>query len=397
MAIAYLTSQYPAPSHTFIRRELAALRRRGLDVRPFSVRKGTETDDADDAAVWSARPIAPLRLLRAHLHAARRHPLSYLRTLRNAQEHRVPGLKAQIWSLMYFAQAIDLAKELEAQGVDHVHNHFANSAAIVGLLASRYLGLPWSVTIHGTADFDYPSGVLLEDKIELADFVACVSSFARAQAMREVDDAHWDKLIVARCGVELDRLPAHRPSPSGAPVHIVSVGRLSPEKGQVGLLLAFADLLAAGHDARLSLVGDGELREQLEQVIRRKGLASKVTLLGVKPEAETLEIMATADLFVLSSLMEGLPVVLMEALGIGVPVVAPAVAGIPELVEEGRSGWLYPAGQWDALTQAMLRAVEHRTEWAQMGARGRARVEAQHDVERAIEPLLERFSREVGR
>src|SRR2546430_5439197 len=186
--VGYLVSQYPAPSHTFIRREVEALRRRGLPVDTFSVRRpapGVRFGRADQEELARTYYVLPARiwpLVLAHLWALQR-PGPYFATLREAFRHRVPGVRALLWAIFYFVESIGLARELDRRGIEHLHNHFANAAAIVGMLACRYLGIGWSVTLHGISEFDYPAGLLLGRKLARARFAACVSSFGMAQAM----------------------------------------------------------------------------------------------------------------------------------------------------------------------------------------------------------------------
>jgi colanic acid/amylovoran biosynthesis glycosyltransferase len=391
--IAYLVSQYPAASHTFIRREVLGLRARGCRVDTFSIRPPTcpsklaEADQREAETTWYALPPAPTRLLRAHAKALLERPLSYAKTLKRALTHRAPGLRGLIWSTFHFAESIDLAVELERRGIEHLHNHFANSGANVGYLAAGYLDLAWSLTLHGTSEFDYPAGLLLAEKLEAAEFVACVTHFGRSQAMRVVDPRHWHKFHIVRAGIE-------RPKPNGAekPVparsRLVCVARLSAEKGHAGLIQAFAELLADGVDAELELLGDGPEAVHIATQIQALGLGDRVQMRGQVPEDVALAAMSHATVVVLASFMEGLPVVLMEALSLGVPVVAPCVAGIPELIEHGVSGLTFPPGDWSSLTRALKQMLGDAGLRQRLAAEGRRRVEAEFFIERTLDPLL---------
>jgi colanic acid/amylovoran biosynthesis glycosyltransferase len=399
--LAYLTSQYPAPSHTFIRREVDALARRGIHVHTLSVRPPAGYGDRDVAAArdtWSILPLRPAHLLVAHLWAVGRHPVRYVATWVQALRHRVPGLRALVWSFFYFAEAMVLARELTRRRIEHLHNHFANPGANVGYLATRYLRMGWSLTLHGISETDYPAGILLPQKIHAARFVACVSHFGRAQAMRMVEPNQWSKLHIVRCGVPTAAMRAgRRDEPSAPPrstrVRVLNVGRLSPEKGQQGLLEAVAGAVACGVDVELRIAGDGPERGALEGAIAERGLGGRVVLLGRLDEGEVWEEMARADVFVLSSLMEGLPVVLMEAMAMGLPVIAPRVAGVPELVDEGRSGLLFDPADWKGLADRIRTLVGDARLRHRMGAWGQHRVGVEFDIDRAVEPLVEAFER----
>ncbi|MEY4579354.1 MAG: hypothetical protein RL701_4057 [Pseudomonadota bacterium] len=395
MPIGYLVSLYPAASHTFIRREVHALRAHGVDVRTFSVRTpspGERSAPEDRVAAEETvflLPMDPARCLRANAQTLLRDPLGYARTFVLALKHRVPGLRALGLAVAHFAEAMVLATELEQQGITHLHNHFANSGATVGFLATRYLALPWSLTLHGISETDYPAGVLLPQKLEAARFVACVSHFGRAQALRLISPDHWDKLMIVRCALDLRALPAREQRPASAPLRLICVGRLSPEKGHLGLLQAFAKVRTA--NSELVLVGDGPERERIERCIKELDLQGCVRLTGRLPETETLREVARADVLVLASFMEGLPVVLMEAMALSLPVIAPRVAGVPELVEENKHGLLFSAAAWDELADCLRRMLNDAGLRERLGGAGRAKVEREFEITQAVAPLLERY------
>jgi len=398
MRIGYLVSLYPAPSHTFIRREITALRAQGLAIDTFSLRAPTEAErkGAEDRRAFEDTfyllPMPPARLVRSHLEALASSPLAYARTFGAALKHRVPGVKALGLAVAHFAEAMVLARELDRRGITHLHNHFANSGANVGYLASRYLGLPWSLTLHGISETDYPAGNLLGAKLEAADFAACVSHFGRAQALRLLDPRHWHKLFIVRCALDLRTLPAREPRALDAPVRAICVGRLSAEKGHIGLLQAFAKARARGaQHSELVLVGDGPERQRIEDAIAELGLGSCVHLRGRLPENETLREVAQSDVLVLASFMEGLPVVLMEGMALGLPVIAPRVAGVPELVEENTHGLLFAPAAWDELADRLTRLLSDGELRQRLARDGRAKVEREFEITRAVLPLLERY------
>jgi glycosyltransferase involved in cell wall biosynthesis len=393
--VGYLTSQYPATSHTFISREVAAVRALGLRLETFSIRPPSPAELQDETIAAQSRDTFTVlkqpaaTIIGAQLATILTNPLGYLRTLVLALGHRPPGLRGLGLSLAHFAETIVTARELKRRGITRLHNHFANSAATVGYLASRMLKMPWSFTIHGISETDYPAGLLLGRKIEAADFVACVSFFGRAQAMRFVTPDHWSKLHVVRCGLPLSELPEH--APSGPVRRIIAVGRLSPEKGQAGLLQAFAAVGRDRGDLELVLVGDGPEAERLRTLARKYGIAERVRFAGRLGERETLDQIASADILVLSSFIEGLPIVLIEAMAMGTAVIASRVAGIPELVEEGRSGLLFTPSNWDELAASMRRLVEDDDLREELIRHGRGAVAGEFDVKRSAGQLRDLF------
>jgi colanic acid/amylovoran biosynthesis glycosyltransferase len=397
MKIACLISEYPAVSITFIRREVSELRRRGLPIETFSTRAPVRREwmaPEDSAALQSTYYLFPLNRLRlclSHLAAFIRRPRRYLQTIRKAARHRVPGLTGTLKAIAHFVEAIYLAAELRRRDIGHIHNHFGNAAGTVGFLAAYYLDLTWSVTIHGTSGFDYPAGLLIGDKIRSADFTACVSNFVKAQAQRCVEPSHWPKLFISHCGVDLASFPASNREANPATIRILTVGRLSPEKAFPGLIEAFAEIRRQGKDARLDIIGDGPEHGRLEAQIKRLGLEDSCHLLGSKSSPDVLAEMARSDIFAMSSLMEGLPVVLMEALALGLPVVAPGVAGIPELIEHDQTGLLYIVSDWAGLARGLARLIADPSLRLRLGQNGRQRVAETFAIERAVEPIAQRL------
>jgi glycosyltransferase involved in cell wall biosynthesis len=306
-----------------------------------------------------------------------------------ALRHRAPGAKSFLWAVFHFVESIYLADQLQRRKITHLHNHFANSGATVGLLASNFLKLSWSLTLHGISETDYPAGLLLGDKVRHASFVACVSWFGQAQAMRISEARNWSKFFVSRCGLELAqvrrlRMMAPRRVDGAS---IICVGRLSPEKGHFGLVTAFEKLRARGVDAELMLIGDGPERAQIEKRVRGSSVAQGVTFLGRLSEATTLAKIAEADLLVLPSFMEGLPIVLMEAMALGIPVVAPRVAGVPELVQDGVEGLLFTPSDWSDLADKMETLLLDARLRSGLAAAASTKIAREFDIKVAIKPI----------
>jgi glycosyltransferase involved in cell wall biosynthesis len=281
---------------------------------------------------------------------------------------------------VYLAEACVLLGWLQQSGAQHVHAHFGTNAPIVALLCRALGGPGYSFTIHGPEEFDKPDLLHLREKIEHAAAVFAVSSFGRSQVLRHCGHEHWSKVHVVRCGVDRSFLDAPLSAAPVAP-ELVSIGRLSEQKGQLLLVDALAELQRRGRGFHLTLLGDGELRGVIEAAIARHGLGDKITLAGWASEATVRERILASRALVLPSFAEGLPVVIMEALALGRPVVSTFIAGIPELVRSGENGYLVPAGAVADLADALEKILDASPQQLeQFGADGRARVRAQHDV-----------------
>ncbi|MCE8419826.1 glycosyltransferase [Rhodovulum sulfidophilum] len=387
--IAYLTGEYPAVSHTFILREIEALRGHGLEVITASIRRtGPEhhrgpSEKAAAASTFYVLDAArrPGAVARALLMALRR-PGALPGVLRLAWQTRRPGPRGALYQLFYLAEALILAAHLRRAGATHLHNHFAQASATVAMLAAELAGLPFSFTLHGPADFLDPVGWRLDEKIRRARFVACISHFCRSQAMIHARPADWPKLAIVHCGVEPGRY-RRDPAPATGPAtarELLFVGRLAAVKGVPLLLEAMARLGPEHPGARLTLIGDGPERARIEAEAARLGLGTRVVFAGYRSQEEVAGALARSDLFVLPSFAEGVPVVLMEAMAAGLPVVATRIAGIPELVEDGVSGLVVDPGSATALTAAIGAVLADPETAARMGAAGRERVCAGFDA-----------------
>ena len=400
--LAYLTGEYPKVSHTFIQREIAALRARSAEVLTYTVRRADPKDvvgpdqEAEQARTFGLLEQAknPLLLLGAHLRLVTSHPGRWFRAAALAWRTRPPGLKAGLWQLFYFLEAGVLARDLQKNGVVHLHNHFANSSCSVAMLASTLSGIPFSFTMHGPAIFFEPMHWRIDEKIARAAFVACISHFCRSQAMFFSDRQHWNRLKIVHCGVTPENYGRTDRASYGK--RIIFVGRLDAVKGVPLLIDAFAALRARHPEARLTIVGDGPDRASLEVQARASGVAETASFLGYRDQTQIADLLEGADMLVLPSFAEGVPVVLMEAMASRLPVIASQVAGVPELVENGISGFVIPAGDLDTLTDRIDQLLSDPGLCREMGLAGRAKVEAEFDLDREAGKLLGHFAQVAG-
>lgn len=385
MTIAYLVNQYPKVSHSFIRREILALEAGGTPVVRFSVRScgGELVDPGDQAELHKTQVILSQGvsgLAKGLLQTALAHPGQFLKALAFTLNISRRGQRGLAHHLAYLAEACILRREFSLQGITHVHAHFGTNSTTVAMLCQALGGPTYSFTVHGPEEFDRPEALLLPEKIRRAAAVVAISAFGKSQLMRWCDAADWRKIQVVHCGVDEEFL-----TQSATPVpetrQLVCVGRLSEQKGHLLLLEAIAPLAAEGIPFQLVLVGDGELRPQVEAAIAQHGLKFHVQITGWASSAEVRRHLVNSRALVLPSFAEGLPVVLMEALALARPVVSTYVAGIPELVEPGRSGWLVPPGAVEELTAALREVLQVDSETlSAMGEQGRSRVLQQHNA-----------------
>lgn len=402
MRLAFLINQYPGISHTFIRREIEALERRGESVARFAIRSSAHGLIAaeDQREAEKTRRIVgapPGALAGAILSSALARPGAAVAALCDALRIGLGSDAGVFRHLLYFAEAMALASWLRTEAVSHVHAHFGTNSATVAMLAARISGGAFSMTVHGPEEFDRAPKIALAEKIRRAAFVAAVSSYGRSQLRRLVEPEFWDKIVIVPCGVD-KAFYSGAPKPVAASNRFVAVARLSEQKGIPTLIEAAARLKRAGRSFHLTIIGDGELRAALEAAIAREGLQNEVALAGWKTPDEVRAAIEDAGVFVLPSYAEGLPVSIMEAMSLARPVISTYVAGIPELVAPSETGWLTPASDADALATAMAEAMETAPAALDaMGRRGRARVLARHDSDAAAATLSEAFDRFAGK
>lgn len=386
MRVAYLVNRYPAPSHSFIRREIQAVEALGTKVFRFSIRN-VELHDLPDVRDQKERDrtsallgAGAARLIGAVLKVGLLRPKLAYRGFRAA----FLGVSWRPMDLVkrtaYFAEAALLAQHVENAAIDHIHAHFGTNPTTVARIASKIAGVPYSFTVHGPDEFDAPIELDLRGKIADCAFCVAISSYGRSQLMRWSAYRDWPKIEIVRCGVEKSFLEDEGGSPEGGGPAFCTVARLSAQKGVPLLLAATARLANQGLAFKLSILGDGEMRAEVEAMIEQAGLQNHVTLVGWADTATVIDHLRGARAMVLPSFAEGLPVVIMEALSLQTPVITTAIAGIPELVDE-RCGWVVPAGSVEALSVAMAEALRAPAEQLSgMGQIGRERVAELHDA-----------------
>lgn len=399
--LAYLTSQYPKVSHTFIRREIQALERRGWNILRLSIRGwNAELVDPDDVAELGKTAFAlragVLPLLFAVFREALRAPRRFFAAFAMALKMMPKSDRPAVWHLIYLAEACWFVPLLRAHRIAHIHAHFGTNPAEVAMLISAVMGITYSVTVHGPEEFDRATCIYLADKVRRAAFVVAICSFGRSQLYRYIDRRDWHKVKLVRCGLDRDYAVSRERSPLNTD-RLVCVGRLCEQKGQMLLVRAAAALMQEGRQFKLVLVGDGEDRREIEHFIAAQNLVQHVEITGwASAERVRSEILASRAL-VLPSFAEGLPIVIMEAMALGRPVLSTYVAGIPELVIDARTGWLIPAGSEDDLVAALRACLETPVSRLQaMGEAARQRIRQLHDLEDQSNALSGLFTKVVS-
>jgi colanic acid/amylovoran biosynthesis glycosyltransferase len=345
--VAYLANQFPAAVEPYVGEEIQELRQRGVGVIPGSARKapaivGGARSAPCDPEILCLQPVRVLTLLRALGFAARRWEriaVLITRVLLRGKESPRLRLKA----LLHTCLGAYYALLLKERGVSHIHAHHGYFGSWIAMVAARLLGVSFSLTLHGSDLL--LDGVYLDTKLASCRFCITISDYNRRYILEHFRAIDPRKVIVSRLGVDV---PDHVEQPQTAHGRnkfiLLTVGRLHVTKDHAFLVHACARLRDRGLDFECLIAGEGPERQRLAALIRQSHLHDRVSLLGHVPREQLDSLYLRADVFVLTSRSEGLPVVLMEAMARGRIVLAPAITGIPEIVVAGKTGFLYAPG-----------------------------------------------------
>ena len=396
LKIAYLASEYPGISHTFIFREIAALREQGIKVitssirRPAHLDKMTALEKADADATFYIKNSSIKHILTSHLSLVKQSPGRYISMLFQAVSLSRQGPRNLFKGLAYFAEAGLLIKWMQDNHSPHVHVHFANPAATVAMIATVYGTITFSMSVHGPDVFYNVDTGLLAEKVIRSKAVRCISHYCRSQLMRLVPHKLWAKFTIVRCGIDKDKF-SPRPKPNNTVPEILCVGRLVPAKGQHVLLDACGILKKRGVNFTLTFVGDGEDRSTLESLSGTLGIADQVSFTGAIGQDEVPGYYDRADIFAIASFAEGVPVVLMEAMAKEIPSVSTRITGIPELIEDGKNGVLTAPSDTNDLADRLQQLIDDPALRSRLGKKGREQVLEHYDLNKNCARMADFF------
>ncbi len=394
--IAYIVSRFPHLPESFILRELDELEAQGFEVILCPLLRHEEKVSHPAAYRWIERawytPFVSGRLLRDTFWQIRQQPRRALTTIMQPLLRVAKSPNFLIGTLGILPTAFHLARRLQTSGVSHVHAHFATHPTMAAWIINQLTGITYSFTPH--AHDIYVDTAMLREKMAAAKFVIAISEYNRQLLARFGDVA---KVHVVHCGVHLERYPLRTTLPED-PFTIVSVASLQPYKGLEYLIRACRLLRDRGAPPfRCRIAGGGELHSSLRQLITDLDLADCVELLGPQTQEAVASLLQTAHLFVLPSIitesgkMEGLPVVLMEALAVGLPVISTSISGIPEIVKPGVTGQLVPPANPTALADAIADVMANPTAAYARSRQGRELVEREFSLEDNVRHLSSLF------
>ncbi len=381
--VAYIMSRFPHLPETFILREMIGLEEVGWQVLLYPLIFQKQAIVHPQALPWMQRawrkPLLSADMLWANVQTAVRNPIQYAKTLGQVLWENRTSPKFLIRAVVLWPKIVTMARRLQAQGIRHIHAHYATHPALAAWIIHQLTGITYSITVH--AHDIFVEHAMLDTKLRSAQFIAAISEFNRRYLTNLLGDWVAPKTHIIHCGIDPQTYNDSHPSwQIGDRFEIIHTGSLQPYKGQRYLIEACAHLKSRGIPFRCRIIGGGELQENLQRQIQALELDAHVDLLGARTQDEVSALLSEAHCYAQPSIitpsgkMEGIPVALMEAMASGLPVVATHISGIPELVRPGESGYLVPPENSQALADTLEHIYRHPEEAQQRARQGRALV-----------------------
>jgi glycosyltransferase involved in cell wall biosynthesis len=395
--VGYIVSMFPAIGRTFEMREMLALNLENFQVYVFSLR----TPEDESCSCYAKNLLSKtfhspfflsLPLIGAQFHYIILRPRAYFKTLLYLLRTNWRTPIVLLRSMAIFPKSVHFARQMERLKIDHIHAHFIHIPTTAAIIISRLTGIPFSCTGHNSDIFQYPPADL-EERIKLAAPFITISLFWKRYLTNLFGGKVGAKIEVVHCGIDLEEFHRIQPSQQN-PIRLLTVARLEPIKGIRYLIEACHLLREKGIEFQCSIVGKGTKKKDLERQIHKNRLESLITFHGAVLPESTVDFYQKADIFVLPSLREGIPVAAMEAMAMELPVVSTNVFGIPELVENGVEGILVNPGDAKELACAIEALCLNRELRSRLGRNGRSKIEQDFNINKIAGRLTALFFKE---
>jgi colanic acid/amylovoran biosynthesis glycosyltransferase len=396
--IAYIVSRFPTVSETFILYEIIELQKFGVEIDIFPLIHQQESVIHAEVELLTPQvhyiSFFSLSAIRDHLFWFHKTPTIYIQTLLGVILKNMRSIKFLSRALIVILLSAQFARRIEELGIEHIHAHSATHPTLMAYIIWRLTRIPYSFTAHST-DI-YFNQTMLSEKIDHASFVATISEYNRNFLQNTYPNIPVGKIKIIHCGIDPAKFQKKTKQGISNSFNIICVARLEKIKGHIYLIEACALLKAQNVDFNCYLVGDGELHSQVQEQINRLNLIHAVKILGFQPHEQVVDLLAQADILVLPSISEGIPVSAMEAMATGIPVIATSVTGVPELVEDGVTGLLVPSQNSRALFEALLKLCNSKKLRLLMGKAGREKVIKEFNLQNSAAALYNIFINEVS-
>jgi glycosyltransferase involved in cell wall biosynthesis len=375
MRIAYIISRFPLLSETFILREMIEIEKLGHELVVYPIICQDQPVIHDEARGWLTRvkciPFLSSEVIAENIRVFFNKPVLYLHLLWRIFFENLSSMDFLIKDLYLFPKAVYTSRQLIEEKIDHIHAHYATHPGFEAWVIHQLTGIRYSITIHSHDIYDCHA--MLKTKLEGAEFLAPISNFNIDYMANLIGEHIRKKCTVVRCGVDDKHyIPiSTKPDEQNGKFEILQVGSLHWKKGQLYLIQAMSLLKERNFSFRLRIIGEGKERLNIEAEIKRLNVGDVVELMGSKTQAEVAQLLPTADCYVQSSVSEGIPVAIMEAMACELPVIATQITGIPELVIQDKTGYLVPLADPTALAEAIITVKENPEKAKQLGKNGR--------------------------
>jgi glycosyltransferase involved in cell wall biosynthesis len=372
MKIAYVMSRFPLLSETFILREMIEMDRQGFEIALYPLICQDQAVVHEEAKAWARKanciPFISPKVFIENIKVFFQNPIRYLSVFFQVFKGNLSSFDFLSKGLYLFPKAVYTAKRLKLEGVDHIHAHYATHPALLAWIVHKMTGISYSITVHSHDIYDCHA--MLGPKLEAASFIATISNYNIDYMANLLGEWVREKCAIVRCGIDPSRFHPGR-NERGRVFNILQIGTLHWKKDQVTLIKAVALLRDRNIPFQLTIIGEGEERPKIEAEIQKLNLENLVILAGAKAQHEVAQLLPQADCYIQSSVSEGIPVAIMEALACELPVVATKITGIPELVLHEKTGILVEPGNIQSMADA-LQAMYLNSEQAKaMGKQGR--------------------------
>ncbi|QTA91878.1 glycosyltransferase [Desulfonema magnum] len=402
--IAYMMTRFPKLSETFILREMNELERLGYDIALYPLIFQKESVIHEEAESWIPRirhfPFVSPDVLKTNWDCLIRDPFAYASLWALVVRENRASLKILSRAVVLFPKVMLMAREMQKQGIEHIHAHFATYPALAAWLIHQLTGIGFSVTVHANDIFVHQK--MLDTKLRDAVFIIAISEYNREFLSDAAGSRVRNKTHVIHCGIRTENYrPRHNINQHNERFEILSIGRLEPKKGYRYLIQSCALLREQGISFRCRIIGDGEERPVLERMITEMNLTAMVELLGPLPQKAVARVLPTAHCYVQPSIitpsgrMEGIPVSLMEAMSCNLPVAASDISGIPELVKHGETGWLVPPADASALAETLSAIYANPDQASHIARNGRTFVRHAFELRTNVERLAALFESSI--
>lgn len=389
MKILYIVSKFPSLTHTFVYREIESLKKAGYEIVTVGAVKPASGEVSPEAYEFYRRTlylseISFISKLLSQFAVLIRRPWTWLKLFIMAlKEKEIQCARDRLRIIYNFLEAGLLFLKFSKNGIEHIHSHFLSGPTTIAFFLSRYLDCPFSFTMH--ASLIYVDPIMLKTKLDKCKKAVTISNYNKEYLVNKYGQRYADKIDIIRCGIDLSQFKVEKKMKHDRP-SILAVGQLAERKGFPYLVDACKILTDRGHIFTCNIVGDGSEKEKINTMISKNGLKDVVNMLGRQPQEKVRQLLAETSIFVLPAIItptggrEGIPVAIMEAMAMRVPVISTKTSGIPELIDDGKEGILIDQKDSQMIADAIEKLITNPELSEFMGIAGREKVEAQFNI-----------------